>query len=58
MRDIMEFQEITKKEYKDFWNKHLLKTFLSAPEISELREKKGWLTYFVGVKKDKSIIKH
>ena len=52
----MEFQEITKKEYKDFWNKHLLKTFLSAPEISELRAKKGWRTYFVGVKKNKNII--
>ncbi len=52
----MEFQEITKKEYKDFWNNHPLKTFLSAPEISELRKKTGWLTYYVGVKEDKKII--
>lgn len=52
----MEFQEITKKEYKDFWNNHPLKTFLSAPEISELRKKTGWITYYVGVKEDKKII--
>ena len=52
----MEFQEITQKEYKDFWNNHPLKTFLSAPEISELRKKTGWITYYVGVKKEKKLI--
>ena len=52
----MEFQEITQKEYKDFWNNHPLKTFLSAPEISELRKKTGWITYYVGVKKEKELI--
>ena len=35
----MEFIELTEKEYKDFWNNHPLKTFLSAPEISDLRKK-------------------
>ena len=52
----MEFQEITQKEYKEFWNNHPLKTFLSAPEISDLRKKTGWITYYVGVKKEKELI--
>ena len=52
----MKFQEITEKEYKKFWEKHPLKTFLSAPEIAKLREKSNWITYYVGVKeKDKLI---
>lgn len=52
----MKFQEITEKEYRDYWENHPLKTFLSAPEISKLREKTNWKTYYVGVKKDKNII--
>ena len=52
----MKFQEITEKEYRTFWEKHPLKTFLSAPEISKLREKQGWSTYYVGVKKDKELV--
>ena len=52
----MNFQEITKKEYQEFWENHPLKTFLSAPEISKLREKSGWKTYFVGVKQEKKLI--
>lgn len=52
----MEFQEITKKEYQKFWEKHPLKTFLSAPEISELRKKSNWETYYVGVKEDDKLI--
>lgn len=52
----MKFQEITEKEYRKFWENHPLKTFLSAPEISKLREKAGWITYFVGVKKEKNIV--
>jgi lipid II:glycine glycyltransferase (peptidoglycan interpeptide bridge formation enzyme) len=52
----MKFEEITKEEYKKFWENHPLKTFLSAPEISELRKKSNWDTYFVGVKENKKII--
>ena len=52
----MEFTEITEKEYTKFWEKHPQKTFLSAPEISRLREKSGWITYFVGVKEKKKLI--
>ncbi len=52
----MKFQEITEKEYRNFWENHPLKTFLSAPEISKLREKSGWETLYVGIKKDKKLI--
>ncbi|MBQ6497883.1 MAG: peptidoglycan bridge formation glycyltransferase FemA/FemB family protein [Bacilli bacterium] len=52
----MKFQEITEKEYKKYWEKHPLKTFLSAPEISELRKKSNWDTYYVGVKEDDKLI--
>lgn len=52
----MKFQEITEKEYREFWENHPLKTFLSAPEISKLREQSNWDTYYVGVKENKKII--
>lgn len=52
----MEFQELTEKEYQKYWGKHPLKTFLSAPEISELRKKSNWDTYYVGVKEKDKII--
>ena len=52
----MNFQEITEKEYREFWEEHPLKTFLSSPEISKLREKQGWNTVYVGVKDNKKII--
>ena len=52
----MKFQELTEKEYHDFWENHPLKTFLSSIEISKLREKSGWLTYYVGVKENNKLI--
>lgn len=45
----MQFIEITEKRYRDFWEIHPLKTFLSAPEIGDLRKSNGWNIYFVGV---------
>jgi len=52
----MKFQEITEKEYRDFWENHPLKTFLSAPEISKLREKSNWETNYVGIKEEKKLV--
>lgn len=52
----MEFVELTEKEYKKYWEDHPLKTFLSAPEISELRKKSNWDTYYVGVKEKNKVI--
>ena len=52
----MKFENITEEEYRSFWENHPLKTFLSAPEISELRKKQNWDTYFVGVKEKNKLI--
>ena len=52
----MEFLEITEEEYTKFWRDHPLKTFLSSPKISKLREKSNWKTYYVGVKDDKELV--
>ena len=52
----MQFLEITEKEYRKFWGNHPLKTFLSAPEIGELRKSNGWDVYFVGVKDDNDLV--
>ena len=52
----MKFETITEEEYRKFWENHPLKTFLSAPEISELRKKQNWDTYFVGVKEKEKLI--
>ena len=52
----MKFQELTEKEYQKYWEIHPLKTFLSSPEISKLREKRNWETFYVGVKENNKII--
>ena len=52
----MKFQEITEKEYREFWENHPLKTFLSSTEISKLRKPLNWNTHYVGVKENKKII--
>ena len=52
----MKFQELTEKEYQKFWEKHPLKTFLSAVEIGKLREESGWKTHFVGVKEKEKVV--
>ena len=52
----MQFREITRDEYHDFWGNHPLKTFLSAPEIGELRKSNGWDVYYVGVEDDKKLV--
>ena len=52
----MQFLEITEKEYRKFWENHPLKTFLSAPDIGQLRKSNGWDVYFVGIKEKKDIV--
>ena len=52
----MEFVIIDENEYRDFWENHPLKTFLSAPEISVLRREVGWDSYFVGLKDKKKLV--
>ena len=52
----MKFQELTEKEYQKYWENHPQKTFLSAVEISKLRAKRNWETFYVGVKEKSKII--
>ena len=52
----MKFIEISKDEYLEFWENHPLKTFLSATEISDLRKKSNWNTYYVGIKKEDKLV--
>ena len=52
----MKFCEITEKEYQKFWEKHPLKSFLSAPKIAKLREKNNWEVFYVGVKKNNKLV--
>ena len=52
----MKFRELTEEEYISFWENHPLKTFLSAVEISKLREKSNWTTNYVGVEENNEII--
>ena len=53
----MKFRELTEEEYRSFWENHPLKTFLSAPEISKLREELNWKTNYVGVEENNKISK-
>ncbi len=52
----MKFIKLTEKEYRNFWENHPLKTFLSAPEIGHLRKNNGWDLEYVGVKDNKSLV--
>ena len=52
----MQFTELTEKEYRNFWENHPLKTFLSSPEIGKLRENEGWTKHFVGLKKNNNLV--
>ena len=52
----MKFLEITEEKYREFWENHPLKTFLSAPEIGDLRKSNGWNVFFVGVLDKKDLV--
>lgn len=52
----MNFCKLTEKEYKDFLDKHPLKTFLHSPNIGKIREKDGWNYEFLGIKENNNII--
>lgn len=52
----MKFRELTEEEYRSFWENHPLKSFLSAPEISKLREELNWKTNYVGVEENNKIV--
>lgn len=52
----MEFIELKKDEYRDYWENHPQKTFLSSPEIGKLRETNGWEINYVGIKDNNKLV--
>ena len=52
----MEFLKITEEEFREFYNKSEQRTFMQTPEIAKLRERNGWRSHFVGVKKNGVVI--
>ncbi len=50
----MKFREIAQSEYQKFWDKSTEKSFLSAPEMSELKRERK--TFYYAVFKDEKII--
>lgn len=52
----MEFVEIDENKYRKFWENHPEKTFISSPEVGQLRKNNGWRVHFVGVEKNKKLI--
>ena len=52
----MEFVELSEKEYRKYWENHLLKSFLSSPEIGKLRKKNGWNVVYLGLKDNDNLV--
>lgn len=52
----MKFVEIDEIEYRNLWENHPQKTFLSSPEIGKLRKNSGWNIYFVGIKDKNTLV--
>lgn len=52
----MKFVLLTKEEYTKFWNDHPLKSFLSSPEIGDLRKNNGWKIDYTGIKNESNDI--
>ena len=48
----MKFEEITAEEFRAYANNSPYKSFMQTPEIASLREKSGWTSHYVAVKKD------
>ncbi len=52
----MQFTKLTEEEFRNFYNTRDERTFLQTVEIAKLRERAGWESHFVGVKKNNNII--
>lgn len=52
----MKLYELEEEEFRQFLDKHPLKSFLQTPEIAQLREKNGWTKYYVGLKENDQIL--
>ena len=52
----MRFETITPEEFRTFAAKSPYKSFMQTPEIAKLREKDGWVAYFLGVRKHDQLL--
>ena len=52
----MKFEEITAEEFRAYASNSPYKSFMQTPEIATLREKSGWTTHYVAVRKDGEIL--
>lgn len=53
---MLEFVNLTKKEYQQFYNKHELASFMQTIELGNLKEELGDIVHYVGVKENKKIL--
>lgn len=53
---MLEFVNLTKKEYQQFYNKHDLASFMQTVELGNLKEELGDIVHYVGVKENKKIL--
>lgn len=53
---MLEFVNLTKKEYQNFYNKHELASFMQTVELGNLKEELGDIVHYVGVKENKKIL--
>ena len=51
----MKLVELNKEEFKKFADKHAQITFHQTEEWANLKQKNGWIPYYVGLKDDKTI---
>ena len=52
----MKLVKLNKKEFKDFADQNPQITFHQTKEWANLKEKNGWIPYYIGLKDDKNII--
>lgn len=52
----MEFGIIEENIFREFLNKHPLRTFLQSPEIAKIRSENGWNIEYVGLKDNNKLV--
>lgn len=52
----MNFIQISKQEYSDFYNNHSKKNFWQSLEMADFKELQGWKVHYVGIQEDDQIL--
>lgn len=53
---MLEFTELSKEEYKKFYDKHPQASFMQSIELGNLKEELGDISHYLGIKKDKKVV--